>query len=91
MKTPQQELQELKSKSYKQVDRTVIMAKILQRMANGNKHWWFAYEFSDIHYKASARLSDLYKDYPRLIEAENIGHFKVYRLKGKLPKWARLA
>jgi hypothetical protein len=89
MKTPQQELQELRNRPYKQADKTHLMARILQRMLNGNKHWWFAYEFSDIHYKASARLSDLYTHYPKLIEAEEIGQFKVYRLKTKkLPKWA---
>lgn len=80
----------LKTYQAKPVDCYRIMSKILNRMKNGNKHWWFAYEFSDIHYKAGARLSDLVNYYSDLVEVVDFkNRLKLYRLRTKkLPKWA---
>ena len=72
----------------KPANRTLIMSKILNRMKKGNKHWWFAYEFADIQYKATQRVSDLVN--MGILEVEKFKHgLKVYKLKSKkLPKWA---
>lgn len=85
----EKEYKELKNKIRNRVDSFLLMGKILKRMKNGTKHWYFAYDFMDLHYKAPQRLSDLGMFYPKLIEKRKIGKFKVYRLKTKeLPKWA---
>lgn len=86
--------QEIQSKIVNRTDCYDVMKKILHRMKDSKKIWWFSSEFTDIHYKASARLSDLTTYYGELIEGRELGKGKgkpkVYRLKSKkLPVWAK--
>ena len=86
--------QEIKNRAVNRTDCYDVMKKILHRMKDSKKIWWFASEFIDIHYKAPQRLSDLITYYGELIEARELGKGrgkpKVYRLKSeKFPVWAK--
>lgn len=86
--------QEIKNRATNRTDCYDVMKKILHRMKDSKKIWWFASEFTDIHYKASARLSDLTTYYGELVEgralANGNGKPHVYRLKSKkFPVWAK--
>jgi len=90
----EREFQAIKSRPVNRTDCYDVMTKILKRMKESKKIWWFAYEFMDIHYKAPQRLSDLVTYYGELIEArpleKGIGKPKVYRLKSKkFPVWVK--
>lgn len=86
--------QEIKNRAVNRTDCYDIMAKILKRMKGSQKIWWFSSEFTDIHYKASARLSDLTTCYGEIVEGRALGNGRgkphVYRLKSKkFPKWVK--
>lgn len=64
--------------------------KILVRMClRPDKKWWFPYDFMDgdplggifVGYEASARLSELAKRYPDMVESENAGKYIRRRLR----------
>ena len=48
--------------------------------------WWYPYEFMRggpyfVGYEASARLSELAKDYPEMIETKQEGRYRLCRIK----------
>ena len=64
--------------------------KILVRMCHKpDKKWWFPYDFMDgdplgglfVGYEASARLSELAKRYPAMVDSENAGKYVRRRLR----------
>lgn len=81
--------------------------KILTIMCrNQDQRWWFAYDFMKsswgpmfVGYEASARLTELSKRYPNMVETEQAGKYKKRRLRfeeidlwlPKLPKDLRYA
>lgn len=62
--------------------------KILTRMCRDtSKEWWFPYDFMErepaylfVGYEASARLSELAKSYPDMIDTRQSGKYKQRRL-----------
>lgn len=73
--------------------------KILTLMCrNPDKDWWFPYDFMDdklgdlfVGYEASARLSELAKNYPDMVESEHADKYIKRRLRmDELAKWLHM-
>lgn len=96
MKTPQQELEQLRKQPKNTVDWHTTLSICIKHMQRTGRHWHFAGEFVGntkggwLSYKGTARISDLATYYPKLCEKANVGRFKVYRLiSNKVPKELR--
>lgn len=90
--TPQQELAQLKPRQMS--DTIECYRRCVNHMIKSDKHWHFASEFVGetkggwLSYKGAARISELAKNNPDLIEEQKVGRFAVYRLKTKkMPQW----
>ena len=71
------------------IEKDTQQAKILFTMINNPKTtWWYPQDFMKpdlgdlfVGYEASARLSELAKDYPEMIDSKRDGKYKVRRLR----------
>lgn len=75
-------------KNYKEVDKKTGELAVLTKMRHSNKKWWHAWEFIDPKniqgtYRYPARISDLAKNKPELIETmvdSECKRMSLYRL-----------
>ena len=94
--TPLQELAQLKAKPRQMSDTIECYRRCVRHMLNSGRHWHFASEFVGdtkggwLSYKGAARISEVAKLYPELVEEQKVGRFSVFRLKTKkIPEYLK--
>lgn len=59
---------------------------IIQAMLDHpEKEWWYASDFQKapyfVGYEASARMSDIIREYPNLVDVDKDGRFRILRIR----------
>lgn len=91
--TPLQELAQLRNKPRQMSNTIECYRRCINHMLKSDKHWHYASEFVGdtkggwLSYKGAARIQEVSKLYPDLVEEQKVGRFSVFRLKTrKIPK-----